>query len=461
MASDSKKEVLANTLSGPRVYSTDFHPSHFPNPKLAEDQEAQIIRSLKAKFLTKGIVTINGGHLLNPPVVQLLREHEELLTDGLLLPARRVDKHSFGDYLEDHKDAIKAAGWTTADETAAASFVEDRVSLILPWRVEQALEAYRTRLLAGLEEPRSLVRTSLLKTAGFGQAELQRIIDKVAELDLNEDHSMARYIDGQPENLREILHRFSHACYHVVGTSVVNCETGTDLSALAEIRINDLTENAVNQRDEILSDINIFHRCCFATAMQAISDMAIPITFLDAIPIKRMRIIQDGLRDRGFQQKYDGIVKDFLSRIAAGNDPTSLSSWDTAKTVTLVEELSAHFKEHIGRELGHYKTEVEKKHEHGAIHSFAETVKSGLHLIPGISELIAGVEMIKSYVGFVGHARKAVAAREPGVAAEHAERERAREAEEFIKAIKPSNEAVILEALGALRKIAATEIRPI
>lgn len=194
-----KQERPANSLSGPRVYSTEFHPSHFEGAKLSQSAEDQIIRSLKVKFLTKGIVTINGGHLLNPPVVDLLRKHEEILTDGLLLPARRIDKRAFGDYLEGHKDVIKLAGWTSEDEKSAASFIEDRVGVILPWRVEQALEAYRNRLIDGLKDPRSLVRHRLLKVAGFDETQLDKMIADIGRLDLTEDHSMTHYIDAQPE----------------------------------------------------------------------------------------------------------------------------------------------------------------------------------------------------------------------------------------------------------------------
>lgn len=81
-------------------------------------------------------------------------------------------------------------------------------------------------------------------------------------------------------------------------------------------------------------------------------------------------------------------------------------------------------------------------------------------MVPGISELIAGVEMVKSYVGFIRHARAAVSTREPAVAREYADRERAREVEDFVKAINPSNGAVILEAMAALRRIASMEINP-
>jgi hypothetical protein len=56
----------AGSISGPRVYSTDFHPSRFDHDQLPEETEATILRSLKVKFLTKGTVTINGAHLLNP-----------------------------------------------------------------------------------------------------------------------------------------------------------------------------------------------------------------------------------------------------------------------------------------------------------------------------------------------------------------------------------------------------------
>ena len=461
MAPTKYTERPAQSLSGPRVYSTDFHPSHFAAKPLSAGLELAILRSLKVKFLTKGTVTINGGHLLHPSVVGILRQNESILSDGLLLPARREDKATFGDYADDHAQQIREAGWSDVDLKTAVSFIEDRVKEILPWRVEQAVDAFRQRLLEGFQNPHSQIHRTLLRDGGLTEADLVRMIDEIGKLDLREDHSMERYIEQQPSHVQNFLRRYSHACYHVVGTTVVNCETGTDLAALSEVRINDLTGNAASRSDEVLSDVNIFHRCCFAMAMQIVNEAMVPVTFIDAIPFEKIASIRRALQDQGFQKKYDEIVSDFLSRIAAGNDFKSMEAWDINRTVRLVDELAMDFRRYLESEVVNYKTASQKAHESEAVWSFAETAKSGLHMVPVISELIAGVEMVKSYAAGIKHLRAAVLLRDdPKAAAEHVKHERARRAEDFLQVLDPSNKATILDALRELRRIAAHEIAP-
>ena len=132
----------ADALTGPRIYSTDFHPSYFRSGPLNEDAGRALLRSLKIKLITRGTVTINGAHLIHPGAAQLLAQNEALLTHDLLLPAMRIDRQSFSEYAEDHVDDYRRLGWSDTQITSAARFVDDRVQQILPWRVEQANEAW-------------------------------------------------------------------------------------------------------------------------------------------------------------------------------------------------------------------------------------------------------------------------------------------------------------------------------
>ncbi|WP_315928506.1 hypothetical protein [Mesorhizobium sp. SP-1A] len=65
----------ANSLTGPRVYSTDFNPRALGRGA----NELVISRSLKIKLLTKGVVTINGGQALK----KLSPKNEAKILTGL------------------------------------------------------------------------------------------------------------------------------------------------------------------------------------------------------------------------------------------------------------------------------------------------------------------------------------------------------------------------------------------
>jgi hypothetical protein len=70
--------VPAPTLTGPRVYSTDLHASHF-QPESAEDFVVTTARALKTKMLTKGTVTIHMSHLLSPGGILFLEAFPDVL----------------------------------------------------------------------------------------------------------------------------------------------------------------------------------------------------------------------------------------------------------------------------------------------------------------------------------------------------------------------------------------------
>jgi hypothetical protein len=192
-----------------------------------------------------------------------------------------------------------------------------------------------------------------------------------------------------------------------------------------------------------------------------VNEATLPVSFLDGIPFDQVGRIRQALRDQGFQQKYDELVDEFLSRMKGANDVASIEAWDAAETVKLVEKLASHFRSYIEDEVKHYKSVAQLEHERGAIHSFADTIKHGLHFIPFVGHLIAGYEAATSYVQTVRHIRGLVKHRDNSSgAAEEAARERGRKAEDFLEVLNPSNKATILDALRELRRIGALNIQP-
>jgi len=455
---------LADSLTGPRVYSTDFHPGHFLGVKVDDELERAILRSLKVKLLTKATVTINGAHLLNPPVVNILRKNEALLGKGLLLPALREDKASFADYVADHERGIQAAGWSDADRKSAADFVDSNIDTVLPWRVEQAQEPYRHRVIGGLTNTKSRVHRKLMALAGFSDNDLARLVKEVETLDLKEDGAMRDFLAQLQVPVRDTLLPFTHACYHLVGTDVVNCETGTDLAELADFRVDEMTDSDVFENMNLLSDTNIFLRCCFATAMQAINEQTFPVIIVDQLSFDDIVKARGALADQGFQRKYDEIVGDFLRRLASEDSMRELETWDAEKTAQVAKELSEHFARYLNAEVPDYRKAIHDWHRGEAIRAGADTVKGlgemVVGAVPGLGELVSILDLSQTAFEGAEHAIMAAKSRDFAFADAEARRQRDEQIERALEVLSPKNKATILTGLRQLREVAAISSKP-
>jgi hypothetical protein len=141
------------------------------------------------------------------------------------------------------------------------------------------------------------------------------------------------------------------ACYHLVGTSVVNCETGLDVSTLAEVRLADIAGAQVYEQQGILSDSNIFLRCCFEIAMQVVNETAFPTHVIDAMPLETVAKARARLQEQGFQEAYDEVTRTFISRLQHSAGREAIETWEPEQTVGLVRQLSEHFRAHFNQEI--------------------------------------------------------------------------------------------------------------
>ena len=189
---------------------------------------------------------------------------------------------------------------------------------VLPWRVDQAQEQYRSRLISGLSSDVSIMRQHLLELDGIDENVLIRLIDEIALVDLREDSALDGILVGVSANASEILTKFAGTAYHMVGTSVVNCETGLDVSELADRRLGIMSGSEVYSDTALLTDVNVFIGCCFEMAMQAINETAFPIHVIDALPFDVIGKMRGRLQEQGFQQAYDEVISTFTSRLKPG-----------------------------------------------------------------------------------------------------------------------------------------------
>lgn len=446
----------ATSLTGPRVYSTEFHPRSIMG---GGSDELALGRSLKVKLLTKGVVTINGGHLLNPAAFNFVAANPALLTRGMLLPAIREDKGGFQAYVPDNAAHYQTAKWTNADIANAVDFLNAHVSAVLPWKVEQAQEHYRERLVWGLTAEGSFARRRLLQLEGYGPKDLARLAEAVSKADLREDAAVDRIIAAEPVATREALTKFADAAYHLVGTSVVNCETGLDVSALAERRFAELGAGDIYADANLLTDANVFIRCCFETAMQAINETAFPTHVLDVLPFDAIAKIRTRLSDQGFQDAYDQVIRTFTDRLS-NTGVTDIESWQPDETTDLVAGLTKHFRTYLDDELPGYRKAIQEQRMAEAISSGVSTAKGVGGSVPGIGEVISVLDVVHEGANALKAAGEAIAFRDHETANKAARAHRDEMMDAALKALSPRNEAKILTGLRQLRAIAAEWQKP-
>lgn len=444
----------AHTLSGPRVYSTDFHP----RSTYATDNVA-LERSLKVKLLTKGIVTLNGGHLLTPAAFSFVCKHPNLLTDGLLLPAIREDKGNFNAYVADNEQAYRSAGWSSNQIDNAVAFLEESVKTVLPWRVEQAQEEYRGRLIWGVSSNTSILRQRLLKLDGIEEATLDKLADELARADLREDSVIDGMLADLRSDAREMVTKFTGAAYHQVGTSVVNCETGLDVSELADRRFGAMAGSQAYDDAHLLSDVSVFIGCCFESAMQAINESAFPTHVIDALSFDVIGKMRVRLQEQGFQQAYDDVISTFGAQLQQSR-VEDLENWEPESTVELVAKLSGHFRAYFDEELKNYRKAIQENRQKDAIRAAVATMKSGGSSIPAISEIASVIDTVGSGVEALRAGGEAFAFLNHDTANDAARKERDGRIDSALEAISPRNKAKILTALRQIRTIASEIHRP-
>jgi hypothetical protein len=280
------------------------------------------------------------------------------------------------------------------------------------------------------------------------------LLEDLKSTDLKEDRAIDPLIAGAPPEVAATISRFARACYHLVGTSVVNCETGLDAAALAEVRLADIAGEG------LLSDTNIFLNCCFEIAMQAINEVAFPMHVIDALPLETVAKARIRLQEQGFQKAYDEVIQTFLSGVERSSEIGLISAWDPARTVDLVKQLSDHFRAYFAEEVPDYRKAIQERRAGEAIRASAETVKNIGGAIPGVGELIAVVDVIKAGASAAVAANDAMAFRDHDAANAAARRERDQRMEYALEKLAPENKAKILTALRQLREISADLHRP-
>ncbi|WP_141246026.1 hypothetical protein [Mesorhizobium sp. WSM3859] len=351
---DERPVVKAEDLRGPRVYSTDLSASLYDQ----NDEGNSLLiasRALKIKIITKGLVTLNCTHLVSPFGVRLLEKYPDVIAGDAILPAFRTDKSNLADYVEDAQ-IFEKAGITEKQLGDHIGLLSATVRQVMPWELADVGARFRDMVLVGLRSDHSRICRQLDQEFGFSRDDREKLASEIASLDFSTSANIREYVAKLPEGPRTPIDRFVTACYHMVGTNVVHCETGTDLSPLSNFKMEDVLLSG--QQDAHLTDEAIFLELFLATALDKIQSIAIPSQIIDSLSFKHVHLLSGALRKAGFQEKYDQVIQTCLEAISKADKREALEAIEPGDIAAAVSELADTFEQEVTTEIPKYWTKA-------------------------------------------------------------------------------------------------------
>lgn len=448
---EDRINVRATDLRGPRVYSTDLLPDLF-DPADADGSVQTAARALKVKMLSRGLVTLNGAYLVSPMGVLLLRRYPSLLAGDAVLPAVLSDKEGLGDLVA-APEAYAAVGISEAELVAHIASVEAQMLRVMPWEITDASERYRSDLTKGLSSDTSLINQQLMATGVYDDARRNAIIDAIGAIDMNRSANVRELIASEvPGVLQPLLQRFATACYHGIGTAVVRCETGADLSPLSHYKAADMILTDRDATPAQLSEETIFARYFMAKALGTIqAHNAIPSTVIDDIGFEHVHELSGALRESGFQERYEIILENFAHLSTTGDPGERLENLDVEAVTAAAIDLSKMFDEAVLNEVDRYSTREHELERAEMITSTSDVLMEGLNVLP-IGNIVAFAKTTRSAVKVLGGAAATLKTRDHPTALASADDRRREDIDTIVKGLGASDpkKAALLNGIAAM-----------
>src|SRR5262249_54377737 len=125
---------------------------------------------------------------------------------------------------------------------------------------------------------------------------------------------------------------FTTTCYHMVGTGVVQCETGTDLSPLSEFKAADVILAARDARAELLSEDAVFLEAFMGFALDTIQASVMPSAIIDSMSFTMTHQLSEAFGEQGLQKQYEEIARAYASSLT-GEEAREALKWFNQKAV--------------------------------------------------------------------------------------------------------------------------------
>jgi hypothetical protein len=278
-------------------------------------------------------------------------------------------------------------------------------------------------------------------------------------MNLAEASEIRAYIGTLPNNVQPVLGRYTNTCYHMVGTGVVRCETGTDLSPLSQFKAADVILASSDATPGQLSDEGIFLRAFMGHALDTIQAMMLPTQIIDSMSFKDAHALSAALREQGFQEKYEAILTQCAETLGRANPIEALDELDPAALSEIAKQIAVEFQHYVDQEV--YRSKEHDLDVADGYRALTDLSLDGLAAIPIVGQVVSAAQAI----GHAGEAAKAgwtsYRTNNNARAFEAARVRREQEIKEAIKRLKTGNskKSQLLDAASALTDIYQVRVR--
>jgi hypothetical protein len=187
--------------------------------------------------------------------------------------------------------------------------------------------------------------------------------------------------------------------------------------------------------------------------------MMLPTQIIDAMSFKDVHTISAALREQGFQDKYDAIVKKCAETLAVANPAEALDKLDAEALKEIAKQIAAEFQRYIDGEI--YRT---KEHDMGVADGYragTDLAVDGLASIPLIGQIVSYAQMARDAGRVTKAGWSSYRTMNTPRALEAARARRETEIREAIKKLSAgdSKKSQLLDAVAALTDIYEIRVR--
>lgn len=381
----------------------------------------------------------------------MIDAHPDLLNGEAILPAFRTDKSSLSDLVPSTGDPT-TFGIDTARLEEHIAKVSGQIRRVMPWDLGDIANKFKAAVVEGIRNPRSLVRRELTRR-NVPAATVERVANEIETLDLRNSVVLRDYISKLPADMRALFYNYATACYHRIGTTVVRCETGTDLSPLSEFKAADVVLAARDSEKPDLLDERIFLQAFMGHALGKIQTLLVPSQVIDSLSFRTAHQLSSALRSQGFQQKYDQITQQYLALATRGED--TFDALDVEAITSAVKELTKIFQREIVSELPDYKTALQSDKKDKVYQSTGDFLRDLAGSIPVIGNFVSWMALVISGTQAAGDLADLASVQNQRGAFEQAQQRKSEKIEVAIQNLKAGsqNKAKLLNATAALADI--------
>ncbi len=363
--------VLPEDLHPNRVFFTEFDRVTYSQVAWTDDDVKKIYERLNEKIklltITKGNIVIAASHLLESEIARdFVFANPKLIEKGIIVPSLRSEFYTCKEFLQRKREDsdIGEAEPYKCEEALKMAEIIDNAPVVVRWKLEDASDWFKLRMLKDLEDERSILRLSL-------KNESIKKIYSIKESIENEVHLSrgAIYRIGKNSKNKNIWHNLSDYgdfIYYLGGARTVKSEGVLPQENLLDYSLGDLA--GWNTR---LSDYEIFFKI-FIDIVKAKTCTIFPSEVLSSFSINDVIDLHEIAIKEDFTDKYNMVQT--LTKDA-------ISIKDPEKLVLLLEEIESfeselynNFEEEIKSEIISRQRESKKYLAREMLQSIASLV---------------------------------------------------------------------------------------